>query len=194
MNKSLPRQSSKFITLGLFLAVLAVAIWQPSRKAPAQATPPSSRKAQDGYVLRAGEGEILQRGKGNTITIKVDPKTGSPNMALGTQALDRGVGIPVHRHEDEDEVLFVNEGRGVAILGDRRQVVEKGDTIYVPHGVWHGVETTEQGINLLWVVTPPGLEGFFREVSSVPGSPPRVLTPAQIEDIGRKHGVTFKPH
>ena len=194
MRKSLSRQSSKFITVGLFLAMLAVAIWQPSRKAPAQATPPSAKGAQGGYVLRAGEGEVLQRGKGNTITIKVDPKTGSPNMALGTQALERGAGIPLHRHENEDEVLFVHEGSGAAILGDRRQVVEKADTIYIPHGVWHGVETREQGIDLLWVVTPPGLEDFFREVSSTPGSPPRVLTPSQIEDIGRKHGVKFKPH
>lgn len=194
MRRSLSRQSSKFTTLGIFLAVIAVAIWEPARKAPAQATPPSSKGATDGYVLRAGEGEILQRGKGNTITIKVDPKTGSPNMALGTQKLDPGAGIPLHRHESEDEVLFVHEGSGVAILGDRRQVVEKGDTILIPHGVWHGVETRDQGIDLLWVVTPPGLEGFFREVSSVPGTPPRVLTSSQIEDIGRKHGVQFKPH
>ena len=83
---------------------------------------------------------MLQHGKGNTITIKVDPRTGSPKMALGTQALDAGVGIPLHRHEHEDEVLFVHDGRGVAILRDQRQIVEKGDSIYIPHGVWHGVE------------------------------------------------------
>ena len=182
------------MTLGLFLTVLAIAVWQPSGKSPAQATPAQSKATEGGYVLRSGEGEILQRGKGNTITIKVDPKTGSPNIALGTQSLEAGVGIPVHRHENEDEVLFVHEGSGVAILGDRRQAVTKGDTIYIPHGVWHGVESKEEGINLMWVVTPPGLESFFREISSVPGTPQRALTPAEIDDIGRKHGVTFKPH
>lgn len=194
MRKSSSKQSRKFFALSLFLAALAVVGSQPSREAPAQVTPTLPKGTEDGYVLRAGEGEILKRGKGNTITIKVDPKTGSPNMALGTQALDPGVGIPLHRHEHEDEVLFVHEGSGVAISGDRRQVVEKGDTIYIPHGVWHGVETKQQGINLLWVVTPPGLEGFFREISSAPGIPPKSLTPSQIQDIGRKHGVHFKPH
>ncbi|HEX8773102.1 MAG TPA: cupin domain-containing protein [Pyrinomonadaceae bacterium] len=136
---------------------------------------------------------MLQRGKGNTVTIKVDPKTGSPSMAIGTQLLDAGGGIPVHMHEHEDEVLFVHEGGGVAVLGGERKVIGKGDTVYIPHGVWHGVETKDTSINLLWVVTPPGLEGFFREISSSLGALPKLLTPAQIEDIGHKHGVRFKP-
>jgi quercetin dioxygenase-like cupin family protein len=136
---------------------------------------------------------VLQRGKGNSVTVKVDPKTGSPGLAMGTQLLDAGVGIPVHMHEHEDEVLFVHEGGGVAILGGQRKVISKGDTIYIPHGTWHGVETQGRGIDLLWVVTPPGLEAFFREVCAPPGAQPKALTPAQIDDIGRKHGVRFKP-
>ncbi len=157
----------------------------------ASATPPPS--SEGGRVLRPGEGEVLLRGKGNTVTIKVDPKTGSPNMAVGTQVLDAGLGIPMHMHEREDEVLFVHGGGGVAVVGGRRETVGEGDTVYVPHGVWHGVETRGTGIDLLWVVTPAGLEDFFREVGSPPGAPPKVLTPAQIQDIGRKHGVVFKP-
>jgi hypothetical protein len=51
--------------------------------------------ARGGYVLASGEGEVIRR-KGNTVTVKVDPKTGSPGMALGTQALEPGLGIPVH--------------------------------------------------------------------------------------------------
>lgn len=181
------------MSIGLFLVIIIVVIWQPSREAPGQSSSSSSDKAHAGYVLRAGEGEVLQRGKGNTVIIKVDPKTGSPSMAMGTQSLESGAGIPVHQHEHEDEVLFVHDGGGVAVLGEQRKSVGKGDTIYIPHGVWHGVETQSGGISLLWVVTPPGLEGFFREISTPPGAPPKVLTPAQIEDIGHKHGVRFKP-
>jgi quercetin dioxygenase-like cupin family protein len=157
-----------------------------------QPTPPP-RPAPNGYVLRADEGEVLQRGKGNTVTIKVDPQTGSPNMAMGTQLLEFGAGIPMHQHVNEDEVLFVHNGSGTAVLENQRKVVGKGDTVFIPHGVWHGVETAKDGLDLLWIATPPGLEGFFREISSPIGSPAKKLTPAQIEDIGHKHGVKFRP-
>jgi quercetin dioxygenase-like cupin family protein len=196
MQRFLIRTSIVGIFLGLFLVAIFIG-WQSlgetSVKDLQQPTPTPSQSFQNGYVLRADEGEVLQRGKGNTVIIKVDPKTGSPNMAMGTQLLDSGARIPVHRHDDEDEILFIHNGNGIAVLGNQKKAVGKGDTIYVPRGVWHGVETQKEGIDLLWIVTPPGLEGFFREISSPIGSPPKALTPAQIQDIGHKHGVKFKP-
>lgn len=191
MQRGLIRYWTILIIVGLFLATFVTGS-KSDRKASVQSPPSPVPQRKGGYVLRADEGEVLQRGKGNTVTIKVDPKTGSPSMAMGTQLLDPGVGIPVHLHEHEDEVLFVNDGGGVAVLGEQRKPIGKGDTIYIPHGVWHGVETHDTGISLLWIVTPPGLEGFFREISTPLGGPPKTLTPAQIEDIGRKHGVRFR--
>jgi hypothetical protein len=44
----------------------------------------------------------------------------------------------------------------------------------------------------MWIVTPPGLEGFFREVGSSPGTPLKQLSPAEMEEIGRKHGTSFR--
>ncbi len=179
----------------LFALVLVALVGgaRPRGEQGVKVSPPSaaSEAARGGYVLAAGEGEVIRR-KGNTVTVKVDPKTGSPSMAMGTQALEPGVGIPVHMHEHEDEVLFVHEGRGVAVLDGQRKEVGEGDTVFIPHGVWHGVESRGGAVELLWVVTPPGLEGFFRETGTAAGAPPTVLTPAQLEDIGRKHGVIFK--
>ena len=182
----------------LFLPVSAalVVVGAGPRRGSAGAfsVPPAASgtpKPRAGYVLAAGEGEVLRR-KGNTVTVKVGPKTGSPGMAMGTQALDPGVGIPVHMHENEDEVLFVHAGSGVAVVGGQRKEVGRGDTVFIPYGVWHGVETRGEAVELLWVVTPPGLEDFFRETGAPPGTSPRALTPAQLEDVGRKHGVRFK--
>jgi len=45
---------------------------------------------------------------------------------------------------------------------------------------------------LLWVVAPPGVEEFFREVAAAPGEPPRHLTLEQLNDIAQKHGMAFK--
>ena len=101
-------------------------------------------------------------------------------------------GIQVHQHQEADEVLFVLEGAGFGILGDRRIPIKKGSAIYIPKGVWHGVENPASELLLLWVVAPPGLEAFFREVASAPGAPPKQLTRGQLNEIARKHGMQFK--
>ncbi|HEX5705366.1 MAG TPA: cupin domain-containing protein [Pyrinomonadaceae bacterium] len=188
----LSRTPSVPILLGLVLMGLVAGVQpQKGRDVNSLSSAPARHVARAGYVLAASDGEVIRR-KGNTVTVKVDPKTGSPGMAMGTQALEPGVGIPVHMHEHEDEVLFIHGGRGVAVLGEKKKEVGQGDTVFIPHGVWHGVESRGEAIDLLWIVTPPGLEGFFRETGVPPGAPPKVLTPAQLEDIGRKHGVRFK--
>ncbi len=60
--------------------------------------------ASHGYVLGATDGEHLVhwRDAGN-IFIKVGPATGSNDLALGTQQVPVGAGIPIHRHFRMDE-------------------------------------------------------------------------------------------
>ena len=147
--------------------------------------------SKQGYVLGPNEGEHLIRNAGSLL-IKVDPSKGSNNLALGTQQLPMLAGIPVHQHNEADEVLFVLEGAGFGILGAARIRIEKGSAIYVPTGVWHGIENPDSELLLLWVVAPPGVEEFFREASSAPGAPPKQLTREQLNEIARKHGMLFK--
>ena len=143
------------------------------------------------YLLHGGEGETVVRPSGD-IVIKVDPTKGAPNIAMGTQHLKAGAGIPVHRHELMDEILLVQEGRGAVMLSDTRMPIEKGTTIYVPKGQWHGFENPDSPMDLVWIVTPPGLEAFFREIGNAPGAPPKALTREQFRAIGQKHGTIFK--
>jgi len=58
-----------------------------------------------GFVLQRNEGEALTV-RNSEVVIKVDPTTGSPRFAMGTQTLRPGAGIGVHLHEQEDEILF----------------------------------------------------------------------------------------
>jgi quercetin dioxygenase-like cupin family protein len=154
-------------------------------------SPQGQRVSPQAYVLGPAEGDHLIRNAGS-IFIKVDPSRGSNNMALGTQQVPRRVGIAVPQHQEADEVLFVLEGTGFGILRDTRIPIEKGPVIYIPRGVWHGVENPDSELLLLWVVAPPGLEAFFREVASAPGAPPKQLTGEQLNEIARKHRMQFK--
>jgi len=172
---------------GVSLAVLFVAlgVGQAVLQLHADAQTPSPA----GYVLGPNEGEALSRGP-TTIRVKVDPVRGSKDMAAGTQLLPKGAGIPVHQHTGMDELLYVLEGSGSGLLREARTPLEKGSAVYIPKGAWHGVQNPDSDLLVLWVVTPPGLEAYFREASPKPGAQP--ISREQIQEIARKHGTIFK--
>jgi mannose-6-phosphate isomerase-like protein (cupin superfamily) len=165
----------------------------------------SSEASPRGYVLGVEEGEHLVRsgaaanpgdGKalasGGSVCIKADPRTGSHGMSLGTQHVPQGVGIRVHRHHATDEVLYILEGRGIGILGDTRMPIQKGSTIFIPKGTWHGIENPDGALELLWVVTPPGLEALFRAIGSAPGAPAKQFSLAELNEVARSHAQEFR--
>ena len=169
------------------LAGLGVAHALLQWKAPAQAATPQ------GYVLGPDGGEHLvhYRNPGN-IFIKVDPTKGSPNLALGTQQIPVGAGIPIHRHFEMDEAFYVLEGSGKFILDDQPHSFEKGGTIFIPKNAWHGFANPDHELLLLWIVAPTGLDGFFRETCNPPGLPQKQFTKEQINAIARKYATEYR--
>jgi len=137
------------------------------------------------YVLPPGAGEVLERASGSVV-IKASPRTGSSRLAVGTQTLRPGAGIGVHRHVGADEVRIVQKGTGWVLVNGRKLAVEPGATAFVPAGAWHGVENAAE-LEILWIVSPPGLEDFFRETAGRP------LTRDQMAEIAQKHGTVFAP-
>ena len=159
----------------------------------ARGVPPAQAAAAQGYVLGPTGGEHLVhfRDHGN-IYIKVGSATGSDGLALGTQQVMHGAGIPIHRHLRMDEAFFVLEGSGVLTLNDAPHTFEKGGTIFIPRNSWHGFSNPDHELLLLWIMSPAGLDGFFRDTCNSPGMPPKQLTREQISDIALKYGTEFR--
>lgn len=159
-----------------------------SRRAPSNQAAPAQ-----GYVLGSDEGEHLVhfRDHGN-IYIKVGSATGSEDLALGTQQVTLGAGIPVHRHLRMDEAFYVLEGSGIVTLNDAPHTCEKGGTIFIPRNTWHGFSNPDRELLLLWIMSPAGLDGFFRETCNPPGVPPKQLTRDQLREIAMKYGTEFR--
>ena len=149
--------------------------------------------ASQGYVLGADEGEQLVHFRDHgRIFIKIGAATGSDHLALGTQQVTAGAGVPIHRHLQMDEAFYVLDGSGIFILNDVRHPFAKGATIFIPKNSWHGFENPEHEVLLMWIMSPAGLDGFFRDTCSPPGAPPRQLNREQIREIALKYGTEFR--
>ena len=95
---------------------------------------------RQGYVFGASEGEHLVhfRDRGN-IFINVGSATGSDNLAMGTQQIMVGTGIPIHRHFQMDEAFYVLEGSGIFMLNDVARPFERGHRSSFPRT--HGMDS-----------------------------------------------------
>ena len=159
----------------------------PQRETAVQAPGPP------GYVLGEAEGEQLVHFRDQSkISIKIGSATGSGSLALGTQQVKVGAGIPIHRHYRMDEAFYILEGSGIFILNDVHHPFEKGATIFVPKNSWHGLANPDHELLLVWIVSPAGLDGFFRDTCTPPGVPPKQFTPGQINEIARKYATEFR--
>jgi mannose-6-phosphate isomerase-like protein (cupin superfamily) len=64
------------------------------------------------------------------------------------------IGTEVHR--DVDQLLYVVNGQGVAVLGDVRESLVEGEVLCVPAGTTHNViNTGDEPLKLFTVYAPP---------------------------------------
>jgi len=98
----------------------------------------------------------------------------------------------MHIHFEADEAFYILEGSGTFILDDARIPFEKDGTIFIPKNSWHGFANPDQELLLLWIVTPAGLDSFFRETCSPPDVAPKKWTKEQINEIARKYATEYK--
>ena len=153
----------------------------------------AQQSSKQGGTLDPQQGEhLIHFRDGGNIFIKVSAATGSERLAIGTQQIKVGTGVPIHRHPEMEESFYVLDGTGFFILDDVRQPIQQGSTIFIPRNRWHGFANPDHELLLLWTVSPAGLDSFFRETCSPPGMPPKQLTRDQIHQIALKYGTEFR--
>jgi quercetin dioxygenase-like cupin family protein len=133
---------------------------------------------------------ILARDEGDLVGshyIKADPQTGSMRLGVGLQHLKGRQGIPMHRHDREDEILFIHSGSGVGTVGDQRKNISAGTTLYIPQGTWHGIDSQSDEMEILWVASPPHFAENLREIGAKVSRGGN-MSSGELDDIARKHG------
>ena len=144
-------------------------------------------------ALGPGDGELVYVGR-DPVRIKVSPKGAQGRFGMITQDVSPGTSIPVHLHEREDEIIFIQSGTGEATLGDDRVQLVPGAALYVPQGTWHGGRNTG-GETLRWIAiySPSGFEGYFREIGrQSPDAPRRDITHEEGQALDALYGIRYR--
>jgi quercetin dioxygenase-like cupin family protein len=105
-----------------------------------------------------------------------------------TEDLPPGTAIPVHRHDNADEILLVQKGTGIATLGEKRAKVTAGATIFIPRGTWVGLENTgQETISIVAIFSALGYDEYFRATSVPEGQEVTPLSPDEVLKIRQKY-------
>ncbi len=81
---------------------------------------------------------------------------GAKQISMGTNVSEPGSGIPIHKHTDSEEAMFVIEGTGKLICGNEEYDLRPGTALFSPLGVDHQIiNTGDTPFKIVWAYAPP---------------------------------------
>jgi quercetin dioxygenase-like cupin family protein len=148
----------------------------------------------EGVVVNEAEGETyLIRNGTTTVKIKVARLHGSNSISFLSESILPRDAVRIHKHSNEDELIFIHKGQGLFTLGEKQYPVSEGSVAIVPRGAWHGLENKgSENLEMRFAYTPSGFEGFFRDVGTPAGRPFVVKTAEEKRIIAKKWGIIYK--
>ena len=129
-----------------------------------------------------------------------DPKlvpsdTGFETLSMGFQTIAPGSRIRPHSHGDQVELQICFRGHGYAVADGARHALVPGTACFLGPDVRHEIvnESADEDLVMMWLISPAGLEDFFRAVGRerAPGeaAPAPFERPSDVVSIERELGM-----
>lgn len=81
---------------------------------------------------------------------------GATQISMGTNVTEPGSKIPMHKHTDSEEAMFVIQGEGKLYCDGEEYDLYPGTAIFSPLGVEHEiVNTGDEPFKIVWAYGPP---------------------------------------
>ena len=124
-------------------------------------------------VVEPGAGRRGTLGDGIDVIFKLEGVDTGGALSIVEHPFEVGALVPPHIHRLEDEISFVLEGEIGFRSNDQEAVLGAGGYIVKPrgevHAMWNAGSTPAR---MLEIITPPGFEGFFRELCDMTDAGP----------------------
>jgi len=148
-----------------------------------------------GIVVRESEGEHILTGRRKVpITIKLSKtKHGIDGISFCVEDQSPGRKMRIHKHLNNDELIFIHKGEGTMTLDEELIEVKTGDVVFVPRGTWHGLDNTgKENLLMIFQYSPAGFEGYFMENGTPVGMPAKEKTEEEYAITEKKYGMVYK--
>ncbi len=91
--------------------------------------------------------------------------TGFDGLSMGYQTVAPGGRIREHSHGDQVELQICFRGRGRVVVDGVSHPLAPGTACFLGYDVRHEIlNEGQEDLVLLWIVSPPGLEHFFKAI------------------------------
>ena len=115
---------------------------------------------------------------GQLMTFLATAEDTQGRFALIEAIARRGNDPPPHIHRREEETVYVLEGEVTFSVGGQTIKATPGTMVCLPRDVAHSFVIDSEQLRMLILLTPAGLEGWFKEFG-VPA--PAMTLPSQVE-------------
>lgn len=116
--------------------------------------------------------------------------------------LRKGGEPPAHLHRNEQETFYILEGEIRYHIGEKKFIAKEGDVVFIHKGVPHQFKLVTETAKAMLLITPSGLESFFKEFSipaqslelpPVTGVKPAALFTSKMLKRAEELGILWMP-
>ncbi|MEX2550043.1 MAG: cupin domain-containing protein [Nitriliruptoraceae bacterium] len=109
----------------------------------------------------------------------------------------RGLGPPLHRHDDEDELFVVLSGEVAFHTGDDHVLAGPGGMAFLPHGIPHTFQVHSDAAAFVCVtgsnVRAPRFDQMVAQLGDPTAAPslpePGLIDPGRVAEVCLEHGI-----
>ena len=151
----------------------------------------STSGGDKGIVVREAEGTHILTRRKVPITIKISKaKQGVEGISFCVEDMSPGRKMRVHKHLNNDELIFIHKGEGTMTLDEETMAVKTGDVVFVPRDTWHNTGT--ENLYMVFQYSPAGFEEYFIENGTPVGMPARERSDEAYALTEKKYGMVYK--
>lgn len=120
--------------------------------------------------------------------------TGFSGLSMGFQTIAANSRIREHSHGEQIELQICFRGQGRVMVDGANHPLVPGTACFLGYDVKHEIiNESDEELVMLWVISPPGLENFFRDIGRprIAGDevPEPFQRPTDVVAIERKMGI-----
>ncbi len=171
-------QRRKFLTI----SSLALSISVNTKASPV-------KKDSQSFIVKSGDARfgIHTPFMGvNPNDVKISGKDTNGQLAVFEYVGTQKVGPSLHIHFEQDEIFTIVEGEYLFQVGQNKETLKAGDTIFLPRQIPHTwIQLSDKG-KLIYYLQPAGkMEEFFMTMNDLKGRP----TADEMDKIHAAHGM-----